>query len=98
MDHINKDTSMSPLPSTSGISSNSKQLNVSKSPQMQGQFRELTQKHFNRSKFFFNPSHIRQQAQMDRRFLQRINREAAHAAVTSFFALGFYFFNIFVTF
>ena len=93
MDNINKKTSMSPLPSTSGVTSNSKQLNVTKSPQMQGQFKELSQQHFNRSKFFFNPSHIRQQAQMDRRFLQRINREASHAALTSFLTLGFYFLN-----
>jgi hypothetical protein len=52
------------------------------------QFTECTQAYFNRAKFFFNPPQIRQQMQMDRRFLQRLNREAAHANVESFFPIG----------
>lgn len=44
--------------------------------------------HFNRTQFFFEPLNIRQQAQADRRFRQRLHRENSCATVTSFYLIG----------
>jgi hypothetical protein len=67
-------------PSTSSSSGANKQNSLN--------FTECTQAYFNRAKFFFNPANIQKQARLDRRFLQRLNREAAHATVRSFFPIG----------
>lgn len=79
----NNGFTLSTTPTTSAAA-----RNLDAKSSQSNKFIEHTLAFFNRGQFFFDPPNIRQQARMDRRFLQRLHREGSHAAVRSFFPIG----------